>query len=65
MGSHIVPSQSPEASLAINDQIPIGYEVCNTLGFSTGYYYNICNKALNPVHDLNDVLLFAFSRQVK
>ena len=28
---------------------------------STGYYYNVCNKALNPVHDLNDVLLFAFS----
>ena len=50
-----------KASLAINDQIPIGYEVYNTLGLSTGYYCNICNKVLNPVHDLNDVLLFASS----
>ena len=50
-----------KASLAINDHMPISYEVCNTLGLSTGYYCNICNKALNPVHDLNDVLLFAFS----
>ena len=54
-------TQILKASLAINDQISIAYEVCNTFVLSTGYYCNICNKALNPVHDLNDVLLFAFS----
>ena len=55
------PVKVLKASLVINDQIPIGYEVCNTFWLSTGYYCNICSKALNPAHDLNDVLLFAFS----
>ena len=50
-----------EASLAVNIQIQVGYEVYDTIGLCTGYHCDVCTEALNPVHDLSDILLFAFS----